>query len=75
EHPRAGGVAARDSAPAVFIAAGPATTLGGAVIQSLVLANWRGMTSKADFEQLQAQAPLVAAMGNSAQREWVAGRA
>jgi [acyl-carrier-protein] S-malonyltransferase len=48
--------AARDFAPDVFVLTGPGTTLGGATLQSLILANWRGLSSKADA---QAQNPLL----------------
>src|SRR5690606_21838943 len=39
---RALAVAAREFAPDLFIVTGPGTTLGGAVAQSLILADWRG---------------------------------
>ncbi len=64
-------VAAREFAPDLFILAGPGTTLGGAVAQSLVLADWRGMGSKQDFTEHQNAAPLLAAMGDDRQRAWV----
>ena len=51
--------------------AGPGTTLGGAVAQSLILANWRNMGSKADFQSHQQSAPLLAAMGMDDQRATV----
>ncbi|MEM7222936.1 MAG: ACP S-malonyltransferase [Pseudomonadota bacterium] len=65
-------VAAREFAPDLFIVTGPGTTLGGAVAQSLILADWRDMGSKADFQKLQAEAPLLAAMGLEEQRALVA---
>lgn len=61
-------IAAREFAPDLFIITGPGTTLGGAVAQSLILANWRNMGSKADFQSLQQSAPLLAAMGMEDQR-------
>ena len=61
-------VAAREFAPDMFIVTGPGTTLGGAVAQSLILANWRGMRSKADFRLLQDQGPLLIALGRDDQR-------
>ncbi|KZY32569.1 acyl carrier protein [Roseovarius sp. HI0049] len=64
-------VAAREFAPDLFIVTGPGTTLGGAVAQSLVLANWRGIGSKQDFTQHQNTTPLLAGMGNADQRAWV----
>ena len=36
--------------------------------QSLVLAGWRGMGSKADFRALQAETPLLVSMGDADQR-------
>lgn len=64
-------VAAREFAPDLFIITGPGTTLGGAVAQSLILANWRSMASKADFQSQQHSAPLLAAMGMDDQRATV----
>ena len=64
-------IAAREFAPDLFIITGPGTTLGGAVAQSLILANWRNMGSKADFQSHQHSAPLLAAMGMDDQRATV----
>lgn len=64
--------AAREFAPDLFIVTGPGTTLGGAVAQSLILANWRSMASKADFQQRQAEQPLLVSMGMDDQRALVA---
>ena len=61
-------VAAREFAPDVFIVAGPGTTLGGAVAQSLILADWRAMKSKTDFQNQQRDAPALIAMGMDDQR-------
>ncbi len=61
-------VAAREFAPDAFIIVGPGTTLGGAVAQSLVAANWRGMRDKDGFRSAQAAAPLLIAMGMADQR-------
>lgn len=61
-------IAAREFAPDLFIVTGPGTTLGGAVAQSLILANWRGMGSKNDFQQRQQTAPLLVSMGMEDQR-------
>jgi acyl transferase domain-containing protein len=61
-------VAAREFAPDLFVVTGPGTTLGGAVAQSLILANWRNMASKADFQTQQQSAPLLASMGMEDQR-------
>jgi len=67
--------AAREFAPDVFIIAGPGSTLGGAVAQSLIIEGWRGMRSKADFIALQEAAPLLISMGIGEQRAAVARRA
>lgn len=61
-------VAAREFAPDLFIVTGPGTTLGGAVAQSLILANWRGMGSKTDFQTRQQTAPLLVSLGMEDQR-------
>ena len=60
--------AAHEFAPDLFIVTGPGTTLGGAVAQSLILARWRGMGGKADFQKLQAEQPMLVAMGLPEQR-------
>lgn len=64
-------VAAREFAPDLFIVTGPGTTLGGAVAQSLVLANWHGIDGKETFTRHQAETPLLAGMGHTDQRAWV----
>lgn len=61
-------VAAREFAPDVFIVLGPGTTMGGAVAQSLVLANWRGMTDKTSFRTAQNDAAMLISMGMPEQR-------
>ena len=63
--------AARELMPDVFIVLGPGTTLGGAVAQSLIQCNWRGWTSKADFQKAQADTPRLLSMGLDTQREAV----
>jgi len=63
--------AAREFAPDLFIVTGPGTTLGGAVAQSLILANWRNLRTKADFQSLQETAPILASMGMDDQRATV----
>lgn len=65
-------VAAREFAPDLFIVLGPGTTLGGAVAQSLVAAQWRGMTSKSEFKAHQDATSLLVSMGLPAQRGVVA---
>lgn len=71
---RAVTVAAREFAPDLFIVAGPGNTLGGAVAQSLILAGWRGMGSKKDFNELQDDSPLLVSMGREEQRAAIAKR-
>ncbi len=66
--------AAREFAPDLFIIPGPGTTLGGAVAQSLILANWRGMRCKADFQTIQSETPLLVSMGLPDQRSTVTDR-
>ncbi len=66
-------VAAREFAPDLFVVTGPGTTLGGAVAQSLVLAQWRGMEDKAGFKARQAESPLLVSMGMAEQRGLVVG--
>ncbi|MEO5614564.1 MAG: ACP S-malonyltransferase [Cypionkella sp.] len=63
--------AAREFAPDLFIIAGPGTTLGGAVAQSLILANHQHLASKQDFQTRQAQNPIVISMGLPEQRALV----
>lgn len=67
-------VAAREFAPDLFVILGPGTTLGGAVAQALILANWRGLADKAGFQQEQAARPLLAALGNAQQRDRLVAR-
>ena len=67
-------IAAREFAPDIFIITGPGTTLGGAVAQSLILADWKGMKSKTDFKTLQERQPILASMGMSEQRRAVTPR-
>ncbi len=64
-------VAAREFAPDLFIVTGPGTTLGGAVAQSLILADWCGMGSKDGFKARQAENPLLVSMGMPDQRTLV----
>ena len=64
-------VGVREFAPDAIIVLGPGTTLGGSVIQSLIAANWQGMTDRAAFEDLQARDPLVISMGRDDQRPLV----
>lgn len=61
-------VAAREFMPDIFIVLGPGTTLSGAVAQSLVRANWRGMATKLDFQSVQDRSPSLITMGREEQR-------
>lgn len=63
--------AAREFAPDMFIVTGPGTTLGGAVAQSLIQADWQGMRSKNDFKEKQDAGPLLVSMGMESQRALV----
>jgi len=63
--------AAREFAPDLFIVPGPGTTLGGAVAQSLILADWAGMGDKSAFQTRQSTAPLLVSMGMEDQRSLV----
>jgi [acyl-carrier-protein] S-malonyltransferase len=63
--------AAREFAPDLFIIPGPGNTLGGAVAQALIRANWRDMTCKADFQNRQSETPLLVSMGLPDQRATV----
>ncbi len=65
--------AAREFAPDLFIVTGPGTTLGGAVAQSLVLSDWRGMGDKAAFQARQEAQPFLIAMGRDDQRTLATG--
>ena len=60
---------AREFAPELFIITGPGTTLGGAVAQSLILAQWQGMKTKKDFQDLQADGNFLISMGLETQRD------
>lgn len=64
-------MAAREFAPDLFIITGPGTTLGGAVAQSLILADWRGMGDKSSFQSRQTETPILVSMGLQAQRSIV----
>jgi len=70
---RAIATAAREFAPDLFIVTGPGTTMGGAVAQSLILAGWRGMTCKADFQALNSERRFLVSMGDPDQRAVVTG--
>ena len=64
--------AAREFAPDLFIVTGPGTTLGGAVAQSLIACDWRGMDCKDAFLARQAETAFLISMGRADQRATVA---
>ena len=66
-------IAAREFAPDLFIITGPGTTLGGATAQSLIIANWQGLSCKTDFQTAQQKAPFLISMGIEDQRRLVTG--
>jgi acyl transferase domain-containing protein len=63
--------AAREFAPDLFIVTGPGTTLGGAVAQSLIGANWAGLEGKSAFQTRQRSDPVLISMGMGDQRKLV----
>ena len=65
--------AAREFAPDAFVVAGPGTTLGGSVAQSLIACGWKGLSDRAEFDVRQDEAPLLISMGRPDQREIVTG--
>ena len=68
-------VSVREFAPDVLIVLGPGETLGGAVAQSLIAIDWRGLADKNDFSRRQATTPVLLAMGRADQRALVTGGA
>lgn len=62
-------VAAREFAPDLFIITGPGTSLGGSVIQSLILAQWRGIKDREDFRVQQDDKPMIISMAMPQQRQ------
>ena len=70
---RAVQVAVREHAPDRIILLGPGDTLGGAIAQALIAIEWRGLRSKRDFQEAQATAPILLAMGREDQRALVTG--
>jgi acyl transferase domain-containing protein len=63
--------AATEFMPDMIIVLGPGTTLGGATAQSLLLSNWKGMTSRRDFATAQENDPVLSSMGIPDQRRSV----
>lgn len=68
---RAVQVAVREYAPDRIILLGPGDTLGGAIAQALIAIEWRGLRSKADFQDMQTSEPFLLAMGRDDQRALV----
>ena len=66
-------VGLREYAPDRIILLGPGDTLGGAIAQTLIAIEWRGLRSKADFQEMQAAEPFLLAMGRDDQRALVTG--
>jgi malonyl CoA-acyl carrier protein transacylase len=67
-------VAVREHAPDRIILLGPGDSLGGAIAQALIAIRWRGLSSKRDFQEMQASdAPILLSMGREEQRASVTG--
>jgi malonyl CoA-acyl carrier protein transacylase len=66
-------VAVREFAPDRIILLGPGDTLGGAIAQALIAIRWKGLGSKADFQEMQAATPFLLSMGREDQRALVTG--
>jgi [acyl-carrier-protein] S-malonyltransferase len=66
-------VAVKEYAPDRIILLGPGDTLGGAIAQALIAIQWRGLRSRADFQEMQAGEPFLLAMGRQDQRALVTG--
>ena len=64
-------VAVREHAPDRIILLGPGDSLGGAIAQALIGIEWKGLRSKADFQEMQASEPFLLSMGRDDQRELV----
>ncbi len=70
---RAMQVAVKEHAPDRIILLGPGDSLGGAIAQALIAIEWRGLRSKADFQEMQAADPFLLSMGREEQRTLVTG--
>jgi malonyl CoA-acyl carrier protein transacylase len=66
-------VAVREFAPDRIVLLGPGDTLGGAIAQALIAIRWKGLRSKADFQEMQAASPYLLSMGREDQRALVTG--
>lgn len=58
----------KEFAPDCVIVLGPGNTLGGATAQSMVMCDWDGQSTKAQFSDRQKTAPMMLAMGHEGQR-------
>jgi acyl transferase domain-containing protein len=65
---RAVQVAAREFCPDRIAVLGPGTTLGAPVAQALIACGWRDLKGKTDFQQRQADDPILVSMGMADQR-------
>ncbi|HEX8450094.1 MAG TPA: ACP S-malonyltransferase [Allosphingosinicella sp.] len=65
-------VAVKEYAPDRIVLLGPGDTLGGAIAQALIAIRWRGLSSKRDFQEMQAADPFLISMGREDQRELAA---
>jgi len=68
---RAVQVAVKEYAPDRIVLLGPGDTLGGAIAQALIAIQWRGLRSKADFQEIQSADPVLISMGREDQRGMV----
>lgn len=66
-------VAVKEHAPDRILLLGPGDTLGGAIAQALIAIQWRGLRSKADFQEMQSGDPFLISMGREDQRALVTG--
>ncbi len=64
-------IAIKEFAPDKLIITGPGMTLGGAVAQSLIMENYKNITNKESFKELQSDNPYILAMGDENQRKQV----
>ena len=64
-------VGVKEFAPDRVVVLGPGNTLGGAVAQSLIQMQWRGLVDKESFIERQKVDPLIMAMGMPEQRALV----
>ena len=61
----------KEFAPDCVIVLGPGNTLGGATAQALLMCDWDGLMTKADFSKRQKDDPILLAMGHEDQRQRV----